>query len=247
MKKTIMLSIAAIVASVNLSAADTAMTKKELANVKSEYSKVLRNPSLKLDKGIKKANGIEVIQLSANTPYGVQKGKAFVIPDKGVIVFGEMFTKDGKKVSMPKDVKLIKESVMVTYGNGPTEIYVVSDPECPWCQRLETNIDTSKYTIHLIPFPLAMHKNSRAVLYWILAGKDSKEVAKRFHDHMTKQDKGAWKNFKPTAEQKAKFDKIIEKGLAAGQELEVRGTPSVFDKDMNSLNNQQMSQLMQGK
>ena len=90
------------------------------------------------------------------------------------------------------------------------------------------------YKIHIILFPLPFHKHARAMSYYILAAKTDEEKAKRFREVLGGSD--AWKNYKPTKKEKAKFDKMLNNSKKAVMELGAKGTPTVYDKDFNQIN-----------
>ena len=131
---------------------------------------------------------------------------------------------------MPKNKELIKQAVSVKVGTGPEQLYLVTDPECPFCRRLEENIDPEakkKYTLNVILFPLPFHADAKPMSRYILAGKDNEERAKRLHDVMTGSE--GWKEFKVPESQKEEIEAKIKKGLDAANELRAGGTPTLFD------------------
>ena len=90
------------------------------------------------------------------------------------------------------------------------------------------------YRVHVILFPLSFHKNAKAMSYYILAGKTDEEKDKRFREVLGGSD--VWKNYKPSKEEKAKFDRMLNTAKKAVEELGARGTPTVYDKDFNRIN-----------
>ena len=219
-------------------AVDRDMSKDELVKVKTEYSKLLGSPVLTLNKGIDHGE-FKQIEVEARGKRGSQKFNVFVVNGvKGVAFFGKAFTKDGKPFDFPKDSSLIKNGIAFTMGSGKENIYLVTDPECPWCQKLEKEISSkakSKYTINVIPMPLAMHPNSKNVLYWVMSAKTDKDKGERLHNYMTGKDKNSWKSFKPTDKEKSNIDKTLNSSLKAAEELEARGTPSIYNKDFGKM------------
>ena len=130
---------------------------------------------------------------------------------------------------------------MFTFGKGDKDIYIVTDPECPFCRMLEKqkkDILAKNYKVHVILMPLSFHKNAKAMSYYILAGKTDKERAKRMSEVL--EGSNAWKNFHPTKEQIKKFEEELKKAKKAAMELGARGTPSVYDKDFNQIDWQKL-------
>ena len=135
------------------------------------------------------------------------------------------------------DKEIVKNGVVFSFGTGKKDLYVVTDPECPFCQRFEKLAKrvklSEKYRIHIIFLPLSFHKHSKAMIYYILSADSDEEKAKRFHETLTGDTK--WRSFTPSREEKAKIDKEIEKSHKAVEELKAKGTPSFFDENMNEI------------
>ncbi|MEO1958550.1 MAG: thioredoxin fold domain-containing protein [Nautiliaceae bacterium] len=141
------------------------------------------------------------------------------------------------KFSGNKDV--VKNGIVFSFGKGKDDIYVVTDPECPFCRQFEKMAKKSKmgekYRIHVIFLPLSFHKHAMDMIYYILSAETQEERVKRFN--ATLSGDNSWKNFKPTKEQKVKIDKEIEKSKKAAYELGAKGTPSFYDKNFNEIEN----------
>ena len=178
-----------------------------------------------------------------NTPRGT--GLLYVTKDKKYTIIGRVIDKNGKPLipNFPKNAEIIKNGVMFTFGKGDKDIYIVTDPECPFCRMLEKqkkDILAKNYRVHVILMPLSFHKNAKAMSYYILAGKTDKERAKRMSEVL--EGSNAWKNFHPTKEQIKKFDEELEKSKKAAMELGARGTPSVYDKEFNQIDWQKLGE-----
>jgi len=135
----------------------------------------------------------------------------------------------------PADLSVVKDGVMFSIGHGKKELFVVTDPECPFCRKFEKEAEQNKlgerYTIHIIFLPLPFHKDAKPMVEYILSADKKSDQAKRFQAVLKGSDE--WKNFKPTKAQKLKVKKLLEKSAKAVNELNVKGTPSFFDKDLN--------------
>ena len=147
--------------------------------------------------------------------------------------------KDEKlKPNFKKDLKTIKEGIVFTFGKGDKEIYLVTDPECPYCQKLEKEkgkILEDKYRVHVILFPLPFHKNAVKMSMYILAAKSDKERRERLKEIINGDKK--WQKFNP--KNKEEFEKILnelKKSVNAARELGAQGTPSLYDKNLKQLN-----------
>jgi thiol:disulfide interchange protein DsbC len=180
-------------------------------------------------------DGFYIIEV--DTPRG--KGLIYVTKDKKYTIIGQVIDNKTKRPlipNFPKNVEVIKKGVMFTFGKGKKEIYLVTDPECPFCRMMEKqkkDLLKNNYKVHVILMPLPFHKDAKAMSYYILAAKTDKERAKRLQEVLSGSN--AWKKYHPTKEEIAKFNKELEAAKKAAQELGARGTPSVYDKEFNPI------------
>jgi len=230
----------AISAALALSAsASVKMTQADLDKTINTFPKMLKNEMISVDKAVVEKNGMKHLGLIAKTPRGEQKFEVFVFDDakNPTMVIGRAFDKNGDVLNLPVDKKIIESGVSLKIGTGPKQIYVVTDPECPYCKRLDKNIKESnlkKVTINVITMPLSFHKESKPMLYWVLSAKTDKEKAERLKAVMSKNDQ-TYKTFKPTKAEKELVDSMIEKSNKAASELGARGTPSVYDSNFKQI------------
>ena len=174
--------------------------------------------------------------IELDTPRG--KALIYVTKDKKYTIIGRVLTKNGRMLlpNFPKNAKIIKNGVMFSFGEGKKDIYIVTDPECPFCRMMEKqkkDILKKNYRVHVILMPLPFHKDAKAMSYYILAGKTDKERAKRMSE--TLEGSNAWKNYHPTKEEIKKFNEELQKSKKAADELGARGTPSVYDSNFNPI------------
>ena len=234
MKKLILsLSVA-----VSIFAFDKVLPEKETLSILkstplySRLAPLLKKDNIKL-KGTLKDN-FYIIEL--DTPRG--KGLIYVTKDKKYTIIGRVIDKNGKPLipNFPKNANIVKEGVLFTFGKGDKDIYLVTDPECPFCRMMakqKHNLLEKNYKVHVILMPLPFHKNAKAMSYYILAGKTDKEKAKRLKEVL--EGSNAWKNFHPSKEEVKKFNEELAKSKKAANELGAQGTPSVYDKNFNSI------------
>jgi len=166
------------------------------------------------------------------------KGLIYVTKDKKYTIIGKVLKQNGQMLvpNFPKNAEIIKKGVMFTFGEGKKDIYIVTDPECPFCRMMEKqkkDILEKNYRVHVILMPLPFHKKAKAISYYILAGKNNKEKAKRMQEVL--EGSNTWKNYHPTKEEIAKFNKELELSKKAAQELGAHGTPSIYDKNFNPI------------
>lgn len=115
----------------------------------------------------------------------------------------------------------LKQAVKKVKGNGQRVIYLFSDPDCPYCKKLEAELDkVDNITIYLFMSPIkSLHPN---------AEKISKQIWCSSNPYQAWTDY-TLKGKAPTA--KDNCTNPIEKNIELAQKLEVTGTPTFFLKD----------------
>jgi len=183
---------------------------------------------------VQKKDGFYVVMLK-----GQRRGEFFITKDKRYVIFGNIYDlKKHKNVmgNFPINKKIVEKGVAFTYGTGKKDIYLVTDPQCPFCRMLEAkkgNMLEKKYRIHVILYPLPFHQYAKPMTEYILAGKNDKEKAARLLRIL--HGSNEWKNFKPTPKEKEKLDEKIREMQRAADELGVQGTPSIYNSNFKPI------------
>lgn len=205
--------------------------------------KVLGSPTITIVDGIEK-DSIYFLQLEVKKKRGIKVMNAFIEKESMVAYIGTRYDENGIKTIFPKtkkSIKLIEEGISFTYGSGDKELYVVTDPECPYCVKFEKAIKNNleDYMVHVILYPLHFHKKAPAMVSWIMQGKDANEKKQRMEELMLEKSKKYeifinqdGKSLKYTKSMKIKIDKAVK----AAKILGATGTPAVFDEKFNRIN-----------
>ena len=227
---------------ISLMAKETFMDPSKFPELK-KMNAVLQDPVLSIAGAIEKPDSY-VLKLVATSPRGSQMLMGYLMKATSELYIGQGYIKDGHPIVFPRDAEAIKKGVAFSYGKGSKEIYLVTDPECPYCGKFAKKAagKLGDYTVHVIFFPLSFHKKSPAMIEWIMQGKDDAEKKKRYDEVMLK----ASQDYAPLMKAGAPFsysapvkDKIDAAKLA-GMELNVRGTPMLFDADFNPIDQDQI-------
>ncbi len=204
-----------------------------------ENSLVLKQSNITLKEGIDLGT-VYFLKLENQTQRGSMISFAFYDKQSGAIYEGRGFDKDGKQFVFPKDIQAIKDGICFSYGSGSKHIYLVTDPECPYCVKFEkaTNGKLDDYTVHVILYPLPFHKNAPAMVEWIMQGKDDAEKRKRL-EAITYSGSQEYRSIagdatKPFSYSPAVLEQV-KKAQAATREIGARGTPAVFDENYNPI------------
>ena len=114
----------------------------------------------------------------------------YFYPDKNLMVFGEIWTKEGKSVTAARREQLAAKRVKeipldkgIRIGNGKTTIIEFTDPDCSYCRKaseyLKGRNDTTRYVYF---FPMPAHKDAENKARFILCSSDK---AKAYEEVMS--------------------------------------------------------------
>jgi len=148
--------------------------------------------------------GLYQVKTVFKTPRGESEIPAFIDKKTKVVFVGTAYKPNGERINMPIERELVDPGVAFTYGSGKKgEIYVFTDPECPFCRRLEKKLGKKMedYKVNLVLFPLSFHSHAKPMTQWILRGANEKEKAERMKKIMNgseewKKDLGFTGNYK---------------------------------------------------
>ena len=107
-----------------------------------------------------------------------------------------------------------KDAIKTVKGNGKRELAIFSDPNCPYCKKLETELDKlNDVTIYTFIYPLKPQSMAVSKQIWCDANQAY-----------------AWKNLlEKNIQPKAKTcANPIERNLELGRKLGVTGTPTLI-------------------
>ena len=190
-----------------------------------------------LEKNLK-ANYPEIpMQVIGETPikkiYTVQVGDGLVYTDENARYFfvGNLVDfKNKENLTAKQEQELNKidvsklpldQAIKHVKGNGERIMYVFSDPDCPYCKKLEqamTSIDN--VTIYLFLYPVRnLHPNAETAAQQIWCSSNRYEA---WEDYMINAQSPDSSNH---------CENPIEKNIQLGRTLKVAGTPTIFLKD----------------
>lgn len=208
------------------------------ADVEAKFGKILRNTKVTSLKAAQ-IKGLYEVTAGPNVFYYSPEGD-------GHLVFGQIVDKDGKNLTAEiqgklraqfqeeqakKAAGLIKNAPLdkaVKIGNGPNVIIEFTDPDCPYCRRVDEFLikrtDVTRY-VFLNPID-QLHPQARAKSIFILNAKDKdkafREVFTGKYDRAGLPIDGSNLNKYP-AEVKRLAD-----GMEFGNKVGVQGTPLLF-------------------
>lgn len=112
----------------------------------------------------------------------------------------------------------LNQAIQYSKGKGERTLYIFSDPDCPYCQKLEhymTNIDNVKVYVFLYPLT-QLHPKAKIAAQQIWCATDR---AKAWEDYLLNRK---------LANNPGQCATPIQKNLDLGQTLKITGTPTIF-------------------
>ena len=118
--------------------------------------------------------------------------------------------------------------VAFTYGNKGKVVYLFTDPECPFCQRLEPTLkklaDEGKIQVKVILYPLPFHPHARQKSVAMVCQNIGWEGLRRGYWTSEKMEKlNNW--------QCKEGEKLVEESIEIGKKYGVRGTPTMITEE----------------
>lgn len=158
--------------------------------------------------------------------------EGFVSKDFKALMVGKAYNTDtGAQLSMPftLDINELKSVAAYKMGNGKDEYFIFTDPECPYCQRLDKQLTAvkSNVTLYTILFPLNFHKNAKSMCRYILSQKDDTAKAEAMRGISNKST--LYTKTKYSKKDSDKYNAMIEKSLAVVNKIGINGTPIILN------------------
>ena len=172
--KTIMFLIVALVLT---SIQGFAYDKEELS-VKEAVENLLQGPTVDAVTRTALPGLFEVI---------VENSTIYYMPSTGQFITGMLFSKNGENLSKRSLERLASDKIdnmktllsqkdkAIKVGSGPVEVIEVSDPDCPYCRKMEEYWKThqNEVTRYIFLMPIkALHPDAENKARYILASPD---------------------------------------------------------------------------
>jgi thiol:disulfide interchange protein DsbC len=190
-------------------------------NFKSEVDSLKKNfPNLRVD---------SVKESPIKGLYEIVAGdQVFYFSPDGYLMFGELWSKDGKNLTAEMREKVLAEKVKsipldkaFKIGSGPRQVIEFTDPDCPYCRKVDEFLSKrTDITRYIFFFPLRqIHPDSEKKVQYILSQKDRENA---FREVVSGSLDG-----KPLAESAHK-NAMLEEMEKVAKRVGVRGTPALW-------------------
>lgn len=158
----------------------------------------------------------------------VAGNQVFYFSPDGYLMFGELWSKEGKNLTAEIREKVLAEKVKsipldkaLKIGSGPRQVIQFTDPDCPYCRKVDEFLakrtDVTRYVFFL---PLRqLHPDAEKKVRYILSQKDRE---KAFREVVSGALDG-----KPAPESVHK-DTMLEEMEQIAKSIGVRGTPALW-------------------
>ena len=168
--------------------------------------------------------------------YTDEEEKYLLLGVRGLVNIIDLKTKENLTLEKLKEINKISQNqiheldkyVAFTYGKEGKVVYLFTDPECPFCQRLEPTLkklaDEGKIQVKVILFPLPFHPHAK-----------EKAVAMVCQNIGWQGLNGSYwteekmKNLEKWQCEKGK--KLVEESIKIGQKYNIEGTPTIITED----------------
>ena len=183
---------------------------------------------------VKTFPGIKAGEISGSEIPGLYEVEAgsnviYFYPEKGLLVFGEIWTRDGRNITADKRARLAAAKLKdlpldkaVKIGNGRNKVIEFTDPDCPYCRKAAAFFKgRDDVTLYVFFFPLPIHKDAEAHARYVLCAADK---AHALEEVMSGQLDG--KEAPACPDKKA--DALLREHMDLGTKLGVRATPAFW-------------------
>ncbi|MCX7737982.1 MAG: DsbC family protein [Hydrogenothermaceae bacterium] len=121
----------------------------------------------------------------------------------------------------------------ITYGSGKTKVYVVTDPQCPFCAKLHKEIEKviserKDVVFEMLLYPLPFHKEAQGISENIACQKENnqkQQLLNKSFDAITKGDQNLLKSLEKSCET---AKSIISNNINFAKSAGINGTPTMI-------------------
>ncbi|ARE80665.1 DsbC family protein [Campylobacter helveticus] len=167
----------------------------------------------------------------------------YVNPFKRVIFIGELYTNTGVSLTANereawqselsaaqikdmdlKELTQYAKKLDFNQGSKKYDFVLFTDPECPFCARVEEHFMKNNVSVYINFYPLSFHQNATKWILQILSSKDFKEAFVSIRHNQKDLD------VKTTKE----AEQTLNNMKALGEKLNIQGTPKLFVVEKNT-------------
>ena len=219
--------ISSLLMSISLNANMKEISKAEILKI--EQLELFKRAQIKVVKGFD-AGSLYILNINVQG----NGDEIYLTKDKKMILSGDVIdVNNGMKIMAPVDLTGVIGKEAFTYGTGNDEYILFTDPECPYCKKFESFLPQikDKVKIRVFYYPLDSHENAKDLSLYIMNQKTTTQKIDAMFEVSENIDKA--KNAKYTQAELSKLEKQLEEQMQIATNLNVQGTPTIFDKNGN--------------
>ena len=156
----------------------------------------------------------------------------YFYPEKGYLIIGNIYSSGGKNITELSREKVMAENIRnlnlkntIKWGKGKIKVVLFTDPDCPFCAKVEkfllTSVFKNKLNVHIFLYPLtSIHPHAEEHALNVLCSKDPVKTLLSYASHENPEIKCSEKDREKA---KARLKEMKKSGDKAG----IRGTPLV--------------------
>jgi thiol:disulfide interchange protein DsbC len=143
-----------------------------------------------------------------------------------------------QQIGLKMDLSANKDKAAFTVGNGTEDIFVFTDPDCPYCEQFEkmTANLSPKLKLHVYLFPLDMHKDAKKKSEYILSQPANKRLDAYKKVQGEKTTSTEWKD----ADTKSGAELLDAMMKYQTEFVGVKGTPYIVDSKGVTVNRNEL-------
>lgn len=179
----------------------------------------------------------------------VAGNQVFYFSPEGYLMFGELWSKDGKNLTAEMRNKVLAEKVKnipldkaLKIGSGPRQVIEFTDPDCPFCRKVDELLSKrTDLTRYVFFYPLRkIHPDAEKKARYILSHK---EKGNAFHEVFSGSMDGK------SVPQDENMGRQLEEMEKVAQSIGVQGTPAIWidGVPVNGADLPRISALLDGK
>lgn len=181
--------------------------------------------------------GTQIVDMRqyGKTGYQVQPIELYVSKTGKTSFSSVGLNEKGEQLTLPLNLEQNKDLAAFTYGNGEKEVYLFTDPDCPYCIQFEQQLAKLKpeYKIYVYLFPLeSIHPDARKKSEYIMSLPKDKRAEAYKAVQGVKTTNTDWK---VDVSQEVK-DSIRDMIKYQNDYVGVKGTPFLVDKNGKPFN-----------
>ncbi|PUE66353.1 thioredoxin fold domain-containing protein [Arcobacter lacus] len=207
------------------------LPKNEISKI--EQLEIFKKANIKILKAYD-AGSLYILSIKvqgSNDEIYLTKDKKYIISGAVVNVSNQM------QLSAPVDLSTTKDKEGFVYGTGKDEYVLFTDPECPFCKKFESYLPQikDKVKIRVFFYPLEFHENAHDLSLYILSQKTTSQKIDALYEFNIGDNLDKVKNAKYSKSELAKLEKQLNEQMNIATNLNIQGTPALFDKNGNSI------------